>query len=103
MATSHVRKNDMVMVIAGNDKGTRAKVLKVDPRNHTVVLEGVNIARKHVRPSRRNPQGGILDIERPIHISNVLPINPKTDKPTRVRFVQEGGKKKRVSTTGDVI
>ena len=100
---NHVQKNDIVMVIAGNDKGTKAKVLKVDPRNHKVVVEGVNIARKHVRPSRRNPQGGVLEIERPIHISNVLPINPKTDKPTRVRFEVEGGKKKRVSTTGDVL
>lgn len=102
MAT-HVRKDDIVMVIAGNDKGTRGKVLKVDAGNHKVVVEGVNIARKHVRPSRRNPQGGILEIERPIHISNVLPINPKTDKPTRVRFVVEKEKKQRVSTSGDSI
>ena len=99
----HVRKDDVVMVIAGNDKGVRGKVLKVDHRNNKVVVEGVNIARKHVRPSRRNPQGGILEIERPISISNVLPINPKTDKPTRVRFIVEKGKKQRVSTTGDSI
>lgn len=99
----HVQKDDMVMVLSGNDKGNRGKVLKVDPRNQKVVVEGVNIARKHVRPSQRNPQGGVLEIEKPIHMSNVLPINPKTDKPTRVRFVFEGGKKKRVSTTGDVI
>lgn len=99
----NIHKNDMVMVIAGNDKGTRAKVLKVDPVKHKVVVEGVNIARKHVRPSQRNPQGGVLEIEKPIHISNVLPINPKTDKPTRVRFSIEDGKKKRVSTTGDII
>jgi large subunit ribosomal protein L24 len=103
MSTSKIRKDDIVMVMTGNDQGTRAKVLKVDPRNHKVVVEGVNIARKHVRPSQKNPQGGVLEIERPIHISNVLPINPKTDKPTRVRFVQENGKKQRVSMTGDVI
>lgn len=103
MSASKIRKDDLVMVMAGSGKGVRAKVLKVDPTNRKVVIEGVNIVKKHVRPSQKNPQGGVLEIERPIAISNVLPINPKTDKPTRVRFVTKNGKKQRVSTTGDVI
>jgi large subunit ribosomal protein L24 len=100
----HVKKGDTVEVIAGDDHGARGKVLSVDPVNRKVVVEGLKRSYRHVRPSRRNPQGGRLQIEQPIDISSVLPINPKTNKPTRVRFiVNENGEKKRVALDGTVI
>ena len=99
----HVRKGDMVAIIAGNDKGRNGKILRVIPKKDQVVVEGMNLVKRHVRPSRRNPQGGILEVERPIHISNVLPLNAKTGKPTRVKFKTEGGKKVRLSVTGDTL
>lgn len=99
----HVKKDDTVEVISGDDRGTRGRVLSVDPIMQRVVVEGVNLVYKHVRPSQKNPQGGRLHVERPIDISNVLPVNSKTDKPTRVRFVVQGGKKKRVASDGTVL
>ena len=100
----HVKKGDMVEVIAGDHSGTRGKVLSVDNAARKVVVEGVNRAYRHVRRSRRNPQGGRLQVEQPIDISNVLPINPKTDRPTRVRFlVDADGRKTRVATDGTVL
>lgn len=97
----HVKKGDLVQIITGDHKGATGRVLHVYPDKHTVVVQGQNIAKKHVRPSRRNPQGGRISVEQPIHISNVLPVNPKTSQGTRVRYVQgpdEG--KKRVATDG---
>lgn len=100
----HIKKGDMVEVIAGDDKGTRGKVLSVDPVKGKVVIEGVNRAYKHVRPSRRNPQGGRPQVEQPIDISNVLPVDSKTNRPTRVKFVSsEDGQKSRVSVAGTEI
>ncbi len=93
----HVKKDDNVMVIAGNDKGSTGKVLSVDPKKNMVLIQGINVVKRHVRPTRQNPSGGVLEKELPVHISNVLPLNPKTNKPTRVKFVTDGGKKKRVS------
>jgi len=101
---AHIKKGDLVEVITGDDRGTQHKVLRVDVVNRMVVVEGVNRVYKHVRPSRRNPQGGRLQVERPIHISNVLPVNPKTNRPTRVCFVtDENGKKTRVASDGTVL
>ena len=79
-------------------------MLHVYPKRNVVVVQGQNTAKKHVRPSRRNPQGGRISIEQPIHISNVLPVSPKSSKGTRVRF-QEGkdGVKKRVAVDGTEI
>ena len=100
----HVKKGDTVEIIAGDDKGRRGKILSVNPVTGKVVVEGMNRSYRHVRPSRRNPQGGRLHIEQPINISNVLPVNPKTNKPTRVRFVtDENGEKKRVALDGHVF
>ncbi len=98
-----IKKGEMVEVITGDSKGRQGKVLRVDPKKHRVVVEGVNVVMRHVRPSRKNPQGGRLQIEKPIHLSNVQPVNAKTGKGTRVRFQTSGGKKQRVATTGDVI
>ena len=97
----HVVKGDTVEVIAGDARGTRGKVLSVDPVKRKIVVEGVNRVYKHVRPSRRNPQGGRLQMERPIEISNVMVVNTKTNRPTRIRFqVDADGKKKRIAMDG---
>ncbi len=100
----HVKKGDMVRIIAGDHKGATGKVLRVRPDKNSVIVQGHNIAKKHVRPSQRNPQGGRIDIEQPIHISNVLPINPKSSRATRVRYkVGSDGSKKRVAVDGSEI
>ena len=97
----HVKKGDMVQIIAGDHKGATGRVLHVYPEDNAVIIQGQNIAKKHVRPSRRNPQGGRIGVEQPLHISNVLPLNPKSSKGTRVRYPQTGsGGKKRVATDG---
>jgi len=97
----HVKKGDMVQIIAGDHKGATGRVLHVYPGDNAVIIQGQNIAKKHVRPSRRNPQGGRIGVEQPVHISNVLPVNPKSSKGTRVRYPQsDAGGKKRVATDG---
>ncbi len=100
----HVKRGDTVEIIAGEHKGAKGKVLRVMPTKNKVVVQGHNIAKKHVRPSRRNPQGGRIDVEQPIHISNVLVVSSKSDKGKRVRFVaKEDGSKRRVTTDGSEI
>ena len=105
----HVRKGDMVEVISGDHKGQQGRVLRVNPKKDVVVVEGVNMVFRHVRPSRRNPQGGRLEKEAPIHISNVLPVDPKTGRGARVRFTTDrdaSGRvaaKRRVTVAGTVL
>ena len=79
-----IRKEDQVVVISGNARGKRGKVLKVFPERNRVIVEGVNIIKRHTRPNQKNPQGGIVQREAPIHLSNVMLIDPKTNEPTRV-------------------
>lgn len=83
---ARIRKDDVVVVIAGDHKGARGKVLRVIPEKQRVVVEGVNRVYRHVRRSRQNPQGGRVQKEAPIHISNVMPLDPKADHGVRVRF-----------------
>lgn len=92
-----VKKGDTVVVIAGKDKGKKGTVVKVMPKANRVLVEGVNVITKHQKPSVMNPQGGIINKEAPIHISNVMPLDPETGKGTRVRFEVKDGKKVRVS------
>lgn len=92
-----VKKGDTVVVIAGKDKGKKGTVTKVMPKANRVLVEGVNVITKHQKPSAMNPQGGIINKEAPIHISNVMPFDPETGKGTRVRFEMKDGKKVRVS------
>ena len=100
----HIKKGDMVEIIAGDHKLATGKVLHVYPRKNKVMVQGHNIAQKHVRPSRKNPQGGRVSVEQPIHISNVLPVNPKSSKGGRVRYqLNEDGSKKRITTDGSEI
>ena len=82
----HVRKGDTVQVLSGDHAGDRGKVLKVVPKRGLVVVEGINMVFRHVRPSKKNPQGGRLQKEAPIKISNVMPYDEKAGKGTRVRF-----------------
>jgi large subunit ribosomal protein L24 len=93
----HIKSGDTVMVIAGADKGKVGKVLRILADKDRVVVEGIARVWKHVRPSQRNPQGGRIQKDAPIHISNVLPLDPTTGKGTRVRFEDKGGKKHRVA------
>ena len=79
-----IKKNDMVMVIAGNSKGKSGKVLRVYPEKQRLIIEGVNLVSRHRKPSQTNPQGGIMRQEAPIHISNVMLIDTKSGEPTRV-------------------
>jgi len=100
----HIKKGDTVQIIAGDHKGTTGKVLRVLAEKNKVVVQGQNLAKKHVRPSRKNPQGGRINVEQPLHISNVLPMNPKSSKGTKVRYqVSEDGSKKRVALDGTEI
>jgi large subunit ribosomal protein L24 len=80
-----VKKDDMVLIIGGNDKGRRGRVLRVYPDQDRVIVEGVRMMKKHTKPTQRDPQGGIVEREAPIHVSNVMVVDPKTDAPTRVR------------------
>ncbi len=97
MAKMHVKKGDKVLVIAGKDKGKQGVILEAYPKNSRVLVEGVNIVKKHAKPSQDNPQGGILNQEAPIHSSNVMPIDPKSGEPTRVGYKVENGKKVRIA------
>ena len=80
----HIKKGDMVYVNAGDSKGQQGKVLKVDAQKQRAIVEGVNISKKATKPNAKNPQGGILEQEAPIHISNLMLIDPKSGKPTKV-------------------
>ena len=96
----HIKSGDTVMVIAGADKGKTGRVLRVLTDKDRVVVEGVNRVWKHVRPSQRNPQGGRIQKDAPIHISNVLPLDPTSGKGTRVRFEERNGRKHRIAVRG---
>jgi len=94
-----IRTDDEVIVISGKDKGKTGKVLRVDPKKDKVFVEGLNIVKRHMRPSAQNPnaQAGVIEKEGPIHISNVMLIDPKDHKPTRVGITRDGGNRARVA------
>ncbi|MBU2491325.1 MAG: 50S ribosomal protein L24 [Bacteroidetes bacterium] len=79
-----IRKDDNVMVIAGNNKGKKGKVLKVFPKENRVIVEGVNIQKRHTKPNQANPQGGIIEKEASVNASNVMVLDPKSSEPTRI-------------------
>src|SRR5690606_17059455 len=101
----HVKKDDNVIVITGKDKGKKGRVIAAYPRQNRVLIEGVNMVKKHTRPSQANPQGGIIEQEAAIHVSNVMHIDPKSGQPTRIGYkVLDNGKKVRVAKkSGEVI
>jgi large subunit ribosomal protein L24 len=89
----HIKKGDTVIVIAGDNKGQQGKVLKVETSKQRAIVEGVNLVKKATKPNAKNPQGGIVEQEAPIHISNLQVIDPKSGKPTRVgRKADDKGK-----------
>jgi large subunit ribosomal protein L24 len=92
-----VVKNDTVLVISGNYNGKKGKVLKVFPKEQRVIVEGVNFIKRHTKPTQKNPQGGIVEKEAPIHVSKLMVVCPKCDAPSRIgRQVLEDGKRVRV-------
>ena len=94
----HVKQGDVVVVIAGDDKGKTGEILRVFPIRRKVLVQGINRVYKHLRPSGKHPQGGRIQKEMPIDISNVLPADPKTNQPTRVGFrINEDGSKERIA------
>jgi large subunit ribosomal protein L24 len=94
----HVKKGDSVIVMSGDDRGKVGQVLRVDPGRGKVLVQGINRVYKHLKPSRRHPRGGRIQKEMPVSISNVLPVDPKANRATRVRFVtREDGSKERVA------
>lgn len=98
MSKLHIKKNDTVIVLAGEDKGKKGKVLKVLVDENRAIVEGVNIVSKSTKPSAKNPQGGFVKQEAPIHISNLSLIDPKSGKATRIGYkVNEEGKKVRIA------
>ena len=102
MSMAKIKKGDTVKVIAGKDVGAEGKVLSVDKKNNRVVVEGVNIVKKHTKPSMANQNGGIVESEASIDVSNVMYVHK--GKPTRVGFKIDGDKKVRVAkSTGEVI
>ncbi|MDZ4308736.1 50S ribosomal protein L24 [Allopontixanthobacter sp.] len=104
MAAAKIKKGDSVVVLSGKDKGQTGTVQKVMPKEGKVVVQGVNIAARHRKPSQTNPQGGIDRFEAPMHLSKVAVADPKDGKPTRVRFEERDGKKVRVAVkSGETI
>ena len=98
MAKSQIRRGDRVKVIRGNDKGTEGTVIRVEPDKNRVVVQGVNVRKRHRKPSATAPEGGIVEFEAPIHASNVMLLDPKSGEPTRVRSsVGTDGKRQRVA------
>jgi large subunit ribosomal protein L24 len=95
---ARIKKNDTVVVIAGKDKGRTGKVLMVLPQAERVLVEGVNMIKRHTKPDMANPQGGVIAKEAPLHLSNVAMRDPKTGKPTRVGFkiIEKGGVTRKV-------
>ncbi|HPJ79307.1 MAG: 50S ribosomal protein L24 [Prolixibacteraceae bacterium] len=94
----HIRKGDMVVVISGDYKGSKGRILQVDRKTDRAIVEGVNMIKKHTKPNTQYPQGGIIEKEAPVHISNLMLVDPKTGKPTRIgRKLNESGKLVRYS------
>jgi len=102
---ARIVKGDRVLVIAGNDRGKTGKVLKVFPGRDRVIVEGVNFIKRHTRPSQSNPQGGIVEREAPIHVSNVMPYDSKAGSGTRVRSrtLSDGTRVRESVVSGEVL
>jgi large subunit ribosomal protein L24 len=104
MAAAKIKKGDKVVILSGKDKGKHGEVTKSFPREDKVIVSGVNIITRHRKPSQANPQGGLERAEAPLHVSKVALEDPKTGKPTRVRFEVRDGNKVRVAVrSGETI
>jgi large subunit ribosomal protein L24 len=98
-----IKTGDLVKVIAGDHKGLQGKVIKVDREKNKAIVEGVNLISKHTKPSAKNPQGGIIKKEAPLHISNLSLIDPKSKEITKVGYRIEGEKKVRYSKKSNQV
>src|SRR3954453_2826820 len=96
----HIKTGDTVIVVTGSDKGRTGKVLRILTGKNRVVVEGVNRVWKHVRPNQRNPQGGRIQKDAPIHLSNVMPVVPGGTRGTRIRTEMRDGQKHRIAVSG---
>ena len=105
MAQAHVRKGDTVIIIAGRERGKRGKVLRVFPTEGRLIVERLNMMKKHQKPTQKLRQGGIIEREAPLHLSNVMLVDPGSDKPTRVgiRMLTEGRKARIARKSGEII
>jgi large subunit ribosomal protein L24 len=104
MAGQKIRKGDQVVVLSGKDKGKTGEVVRAMPKDGKVIVSGVNVAVRHRKPTQVNPQGGLERREAPMHVSKVAIADPKTGKPTRVRFETKDGKTVRVAAkSGELI
>lgn len=105
MGHKNIRKDDIVVILTGDDKGKRGRVLRVLMKDNKVLVEGVNKVYKHLRPSRQNTQGGRLSKEMPVDISNVALVDPSTNKPTRVgvRYLPDGSKERFAKKSGTML
>ncbi len=102
---NRVRKGDKVVVVGGKDKSKTGTVLVVYPKENKVLVEGVNLIKRHTKPNAANPEGGILEREAPLHVSNVQLVDPKTGAPTRVGYktLEDGKKVRYAKKSGEVI
>lgn len=100
-----IRKNDTVMVISGDERGKRGRVLAVDSEKQRITVEGINIIKKHMKPNPRYKQGGIIEREAPVNRSNLMLLCPKCDRPTRIghTFLEDGKKMRKCKRCGEVI
>jgi large subunit ribosomal protein L24 len=104
MSAAKIKKGDKVVVLSGKDKGKHGEVTKCMPKEGKVLVDGINVITRHRKPSQANPQGGLERAPAPMHVSKVALEDPKTGRPTRVRFEDRDGKKVRVSVrSGEVI
>ena len=100
----NIKKNDTVIVLSGKDKGKKGKVLVAMPKDSKVIVEGVNLMKKHLKPTQANPDGGIIEKEAPIHVSNVMAYDSKAKTASRIGFKVEKGEKVRVfKKSGNVV
>jgi large subunit ribosomal protein L24 len=98
MSLARIKKGDDVIVLAGRERGKRGVVRQVNPKKHTALVQDLNIAKRHMKPGRQARQAGIVDVEQPIHLSNLAVVDPKTNKATRVRARElANGKKVRIA------
>ena len=100
-----IKRDDTVLIISGNDKGKRGRVLRVYPEQDRIIVEGVRMMKKHTKPTQRDPQGGIVEREAPLHVSNVMLVDPKSDEPTRVgrQRLDEGRQVRVAKRSGEMI
>jgi large subunit ribosomal protein L24 len=104
MSAAKIKKGDKVVVLSGKDKGRHGEVTQVMPKDGKVLVSGINVHARHTKPTQARPQGGIVRVEAPLHISKVAVEDPKTGKPTRVRFEERDGKKVRIAVrSGELI